>query len=423
MMLAGVAATNVAIPAGTPLAGFAARTAPTATEGELLAVRAIAVSDDAAATLVVVADLTTLSPEQAAALRRRLSATTGLPSRSISVLVTHTHAAPNVDPWLVAPLAPPEVIAAIEDAIVAVGTAACHARVPAKLGHVTGVADLARNRRRVSGPVDSTLDVIRLDTTDDVPIAVVFSYACHPTVIGPGHLDVSPDWPGAARSRVEDELPGAVAIFLQGCCGDCNVGHSAHASMHLGATADRTPAAAARIGTDIGATVAQLARTAVTQAVTIDSTATAVEWVWPPGVGDTVRSAPEASSRPAALGRMRVAWQERMAAAPHDVAESLSIQCFRWGRTLIVQLSGEPFVQLAIDLRRALPDWNVVVAGYSNGVPGYVPYPVRELDGGGYEVDEAHYYYGRPGPVPTWFGQAVLDVTTQAGQHWNTPER
>lgn len=422
-MLAGVAATTVAIPAGTPLAGFAARTAPTATDGELLAVRAIAVSDDAAATLVVVADLTTLSPEQAAALRDQLSATTGLLPSSISVLVTHTHAAPNVDPWLVAPLAAPEVIAAIEEAIVAVGTAACHARVPAKLGHVTGVADLARNRRRASGPVDSTLDVIRLDTTDDVPLAVVFSYACHPTVIGPDHLDVSPDWPGAARSRIEEELPGAVAIFLQGCCGDCNVGHSAHASMSLGGTAERTPAAAARVGTDIGATVAQLARAAVTQAVKIDSAETSVEWAWPPDARDTITSISETSSGPAALGHMRAAWQERMAAAPHDVAESLSIQCFRWGRTLIVQLSGEPFAQLAIDLRRALPDWNVVVAGYSNGVPGYVPYPARELDEGGYEVDEAHHYYGRPGPVPTWFGQAVLDVTTQVGRRWRTSER
>jgi neutral ceramidase len=65
-----------------------------------------------------------------------------------------------------------------------------------------------------------------------------------------------------------------------------------------------------------------------------------------------------------------------------------------WGGVLLVALPGEPFAASALSLRRRLPA-PVVVLGYADGCPGYVP-PCEEYEAGGYEVEEAHRYYGMP---------------------------
>ena len=418
MTFAGVAVRPFTIPTGTPLAGFAARTTATRSAGNTLSARALAVCTDSDNTLLVVADLTSLSPDQASTIRARIAAQTGIAISDISVLVTHTHAAPNVDRWLVAPLADAAVIRHVEDAIVTAGIDAWQAREPARLGHAAGQSAIARNRRRASGPVDSSLDVVRVDAADGSPLVVLFSYACHPTVIGPDHTEVSPDWPGAARRRVEEGFPGATAVFLQGFCGDCNVGHSAHSSMSAGPATGRTPLDAERVGSAIGAQVVDLGLGIRTDAVPVFNFESRIDWRWSPPAPPPTMGTPsgKTSEHDATVETMRQSWAHRMEGRASDVTETLSVHCFVWGETVVVQISGEPFAQLAIDLRRLLPHLQVMAVGYANGVPGYAPYPAHEYDLGGYEVAEAHYYYGRPGPVPAWFGDLVVAVIKAAAE-------
>jgi hypothetical protein len=83
---------------------------------------------------------------------------------------------------------------------------------------------------------------------------------------------------------------------------------------------------------------------------------------------------------------------------------------------MVVALPGEPFAATARQIRRhALrtdPGATVVVAGYANGCPGYLPtaaeYPHR-----GYEVEEAHRYYGMPGPFARGSAEALVDAVTR----------
>lgn len=68
----------------------------------------------------------------------------------------------------------------------------------------------------------------------------------------------------------------------------------------------------------------------------------------------------------------------------------------RWGGLRIVALPGEPFSVTARRTAELVPG-ECLVIGYADGSPGYLP-PAEEFPYGGYEIDEAHRYYGMPAP-------------------------
>ncbi len=68
------------------------------------------------------------------------------------------------------------------------------------------------------GRWDPEVGIVRLAGNDGDPVAVVFSYACHATVMG-GQL-IGGDYPGAAQLDLEMQFPGANAMFIAGCFGD-----------------------------------------------------------------------------------------------------------------------------------------------------------------------------------------------------------
>ena len=63
----------------------------------------------------------------------------------------------------------------------------------------------------------------------------------------------------------------------------------------------------------------------------------------------------------------------------------------------IVAMGGEVVVEYSLRLKRAFPGLDLVVAGYTNDVPAYIP-SQRMLSEGGYEPVESMIYYGHPGP-------------------------
>jgi hypothetical protein len=67
---------------------------------------------------------------------------------------------------------------------------------------------------------DPTLTVIKIDSTGGEPIALLFHFSTHGTVLGAEVLTLSADWPGYARARVEKGAPGYVAMYMNGAQGD-----------------------------------------------------------------------------------------------------------------------------------------------------------------------------------------------------------
>jgi len=72
------------------------------------------------------------------------------------------------------------------------------------------------------GPVDPEIGVLRLDRSDGRTLAVLYNFACHPIQGVPSGANTA-DITGFASRVIEDNMSdGTVALFLQGCAGDIN---------------------------------------------------------------------------------------------------------------------------------------------------------------------------------------------------------
>jgi hypothetical protein len=98
-----------------------------------------------------------------------------------------------------------------------------------------------------------------------------------------------------------------------------------------------------------------------------------------------------------------------------------SVHAIALGPILIVSLPGEPFLatsrQITERISSNAPDsiHHVMVLGYADGVPGYVP-PSEAFGSGGYEVDQAYKYYAMPGPFAPGGAEILVDAAISAVQ-------
>ena len=109
--------------------------------------------------------------------------------------------------------------------LVDVIVAADKAVQPAKIG-VASRDDLRMNRnrhtKREPKTTDPRLSVLRLDTLDGNPMAVIVNFTAHPTMIDAADLRWSADYPGHMARKVMSSLD-AGCVFMQSASGDTSV--------------------------------------------------------------------------------------------------------------------------------------------------------------------------------------------------------
>ena len=411
MLRAGVAVVDITpgpelLARGLHLAGFAARTDPATGVHDPLTARAVVVED----TAIVAADLVGLHEETSARIRARCA----LPDDRVIVAATHTHGAPLAVPGRLGGEPDPDFLQAVEDGCVAAVDAALSRRQPASITAGLGAdPDVARNRRHAGGPVDRALPVLRIRDAEGRLRAVVMAYTCHPVVLGADNLLVTADYPHVVRRRIEAACPGAVALFLQGCCGDTNTGHSAQASLSRAADDARNFATAERLGTRIAEAALLADETIVEGPVTAGEAQVALrlhraERDLPALVAAWKAEAASADPVRAMLLEHWIRWADRVADVyPGDWTGRVSV--LRWGNVPIVALPGEIFGRTGLDLRAAWGAGPAFVLAYADAVPGYIP-PEAEYAHGGYEVDEAHRFFGMPGGFAPQSAERLADA-------------
>jgi neutral ceramidase len=192
--------------------------------------RALALSDGQSKCVLVSLDLCFMPANVKSAVMQRLAAT-GLPASAVFLSATHTHSAPdplllhngNTDSAGALPAFDPKLLDWFADRI-AQAIAEANGRLrPARIGcgQMQGVG-LNRNRRG-ENLTDDEMSALRVNDADGKPLAAVFVYAAHPTCYGADMLQVSGDWSGEFERQMEEALPGAVVLFLNGAEGDASV--------------------------------------------------------------------------------------------------------------------------------------------------------------------------------------------------------
>lgn len=388
----GVAIIDITPEPGLMQAGFIARTEPAMGAHDPLTVRALVVGD----TALVVADVIGIHAETSARVRARCP----LPDSNVVVAATHTHGAPNSVPDRLAG-ADAGFVQKLEDACVAAIEQALASAVPGRLSIGMGPdPDVGRNRRHDDGPLDRSLPVLRIRDAAGKLLATLVSYACHPTVLGADNRLMTGDYPHYLRQKIERANPGSVALFFNGCCGDVNIGHKAHASWTVAANNARTYENAERLGERIADAALAAPETPIGDTVSAaDITVELTLERRDPDLPGLIRQwEAEAVTADPLRRRVLANWIDWGKTNVDRPAGSWTgrVTLLDWGGVPIVALPGEIFAETSLSIRAAIGDRPALVLSHADAAPGYIP-ASSEIPYGGYEVDEAYRFTGLPG--------------------------
>ena len=382
-----------------------------------LYVRAISLGDGAATVCVVTMDLLGLDAGLLEQVRSAVEQQTGLARERLMLTASHNHSAPLTIPYdvtvqprrdrdweaqLVRRIA--DTVAQAQTAMLPVSLAAGRADVQVGLNRRLSTLTGTTMAPNPAGPVAPWVDILRVDRSGDVPLAVLFSHAAHPVTVHSTATEFTADYPGAAAVTIRDSLgAGVTPLFAQGCAADINVeplrggfAEAQRAGMMLGQAA---VAAASQAPAITGGTVR-----AATETVHLDFELMSADVcraiIQRLQESYATLQAGGADDRSLDQHTICLAWARKMlgyAREPqHPAGLSFQVQAFALGRDLaLVGLSHEPFVEYQLFLQQESPFPHTMVFGYTNGCESYVPTAdACYLEG--YEAYGAQRLYGVP---------------------------
>jgi len=434
------------------LEGYGGRDRPAERTLDALEARAIVFDDGQTRAAILMVDVCGLLRASTRRVRALVAAACAIAPERVMVTYSHTHSAPATTPYVNQP-PDPTYLAWLERTLADLVVTAQRQLQPALLAVGEGQADFNVNRRlrtpegmvmraNPDGLVDRRVRLLRFEPVDAPaprgtlgsralpqtdPLAVLFSYVCHPTVLGGNNYRYSSDYPGAARRMVEQAFsatdagqPSCLAGFLPGCFGNVRP----HLLAPDGRFREGTPHELRVLGRSLGGAVLQAAE--ATTAETVEGIAMATREITLP-----YAALPAVDDLRAALSGPRRYWAQalldrldREGRLPD--AETTEVQVLRLGRHWLVALPGETTLEIGLAIERSLKELGLarpdrgdmaLSIGYANDYVAYLP-SASLMTEGGYEVT-SWYEYLRSGPftpdLESRLVQAALSLALELG--------
>src|SRR5690606_4344863 len=390
---AGVAKVNITPQESMWMAGYAARNRPS--EGTLHDIWAKALTlEDAHGNLsvLVTTDLVGIRQTLSNQIRDRLKTSYGLERHQIILNSSHTHTGPeteavrhkfNLDKNQLDKIE--SYATDLENKIVSLVGDALKSRKPVHIFSENGVTRFQVNRRnnneaallpntQLNGPNDYAVPVLKVQQADGNLLAIVFGYACHPTVLG--DYNWSGDYPGFAQMELEKDYPGSTALSVQGAGADQNP------------LPRRSVALAKQYGQELAAAVSRVLEEEMRPLASNLTTAYSeidLEFAFPvPNKKELEEIIQPTSPTPAYLKHNAKVLLEKLENGESLITDyPYPVQVWKLGDQALISLGGEVLVGYSIALKQIYgPD--TFVMGYSNDVMAYIP-TASVLAEGGYE--------------------------------------
>lgn len=426
----GVASIKTTPSKPVPLAGYAARVKPFDSVDQDIYAKALVLKDQQGnRAILVTIDLCIMPADMGKVVRKRIAETTHIPLSAILLNVAHSHSAPDVSldvnpggstsPYHAATV---EYSKWLCDRLVEVAQQAAANMQPAKLSWGTGMASFVVNRREFTdkgvilgdnphGMVDRSVPVLRVDGENGRPIAILFGYACHNTTMPANRLAVSGDYEGFARECIQQQFPGAQAMFITGCAGDANPYHRNNFQLTseygqilgkevcrvLGAKLQpvRGPLSCAEVTADLP--LQTLSRDAI----------------------EKIANGPRGLAKDSAKEMLAILDANKKLSATY----AAPVGAWQFGQDLtLIALPDECVVQYVQDIARTIGHLRLWVSAYNQEVTGYIP-SAQILQEGGYETRGLYIGTGWFAPeVEQTLTNAAREAAREAGRHLGDPK-
>ncbi len=432
---AGVGRSDLTPAPGMPQGGWGAQTHQRGLGADMpFYATALALSDGNETAVMVDADAIGFNEEWTNKIVGAIEELTRIPRDRIRFSCSHTHSGPNTFRLATISEGLEMILTYVDSLPQRIAGAAWQAqknlqRVRFAVG--SGTSDINVNRRfrtplgipvsgrNWQGNVDRTVRVVRIDNLKEEPVAVIVHYACHPTIMAWENQWFTPDYPGAMRKVVEQQV-GGTCLFLQGAAGDIGprVGYTGDLRTYrrmgriLGLEAssvamnlDTLPRRERYVEVlQSGAPIAlyedepqepempklRVARRAVALPLRKLRPLDELEAEAKKYVGELMRLRQDGNAEEVRAATARSTQANSRADMTRLYAGKTTVdwelQCIRIGPLAFLSCQGEPFLEISQRIVADSPFPHTLFSGYSNGAFGYLP-TRQAFDEGGYEIE------------------------------------
>lgn len=410
----GVAKVKITPAESMWMSGYAGRDRPADAVLHDLWVKSIVFVDANNQTSVLITlDLSGISKQISSEIKSELFKSFGWTESQIIINTSHTHSGPVLKDYLshLYPLDEEGYNAAsvytseLKEKVLQCTAKAFSEKEPARVDTGEGLCRFQVNRRNnvesqldkyteLKGPNDYSVPVLKITDAKDEIKAIVFGYACHPTVLN--GYSWSADYPGVAQTELENHYPGSVAMFFQGCGGDQN-------PLPRKKISDSE-----QYGRTLAASVINVLSNEMTgqeSSLSVAYREIDLQLNEPPSKEVLNRIA---ENDPDYYGRWAKMILEDIENGSVKTEYPYPIQVWRIGTQNIFALGGEPVIEYSIKLKNIFGSESIVM-GYSNDVMAYIP-SVKVLHEGGYEGATSQVAVGLPS---SWSFSIESDIISQ----------
>ncbi len=361
----GVSQVNITPDTPTLMSGYGSRKTPYTGVHDSLYASALFFSGEKQKVLLITADLLGFSFEFVDDTKSVISSKIGIPSENIMLVATHNHGGPSINENGSDTVR--KYTAELKKRLTDIAVEASENIVPFRMGMGKGSCNMNINRRAVyasgevwigrnpDGPCDHELDVVKFESLENKPLAVLINWPCHGTVSGYENYQITGDWPGAAARFIREQIGENVVVAVTaGASAEINPIYGPGDSFR------EVEAIGYHVGSETNNVLALIETLPVNSLQAIETTLSF------PGKNRCKDHFSHTSYEPGPDKEIR-------------------LSVFKIGNLVLAGISGELMTEMGMEIKKQSPYSGTIVVTHCNGKSGYICTD-KSYPEGGYEI-------------------------------------